>query len=53
MAMAFCDKPFFSRSISARSLLLDTKAISMPEKKAEKSMVTSKHIISEVIVSVI
>ena len=49
MSSALCDKPFFSLSISALSLLLDTKAISMPEKKAEKSIDTSKPMMSEVI----
>ena len=37
--MALSASPFFYRSISALSLLLETKAISMPEKKAENIMV--------------
>ena len=39
--MHFCDNPFLSLSISASILLLATKAFSIPEKKAEKTMVTS------------
>ena len=44
-AIAFWDTPFFSRSISARMRLLDTKAISIPEKKAEKTIATSSPMI--------
>ena len=33
--------PFFSFSTSANNLLLETKAISMPEKKAEKAIDTN------------
>ena len=36
-----CDKALRSLSISASILLLATKAISIPEKKAEKAMVAS------------
>ena len=43
--MTFCERPFFSRSISANNLLLETNAISMPEKNAEKSIETRSHII--------
>lgn len=40
--------PFFSLSISANILLLETKAISMPEKKALKTIVTRISIISDI-----
>ena len=48
MLMARCERPPFSRSISANILLLDTKAIYMPEKKAEKSIEMSNPIMSDV-----
>ena len=37
-------KPLCERSISKRSLLLETKAISMPEKKAEKAKVMMMYV---------
>ena len=40
--------PFFSLSISNSMRLLVTKAISMPEKKADSTMVTTMPMINEI-----
>ena len=46
--MSRCEIPLFSFSISTSMRLLDTKAISMPEKKAEKAIETRIPTISDI-----